>query len=307
VGPHLGGQPAFLSGRTHPMGILVEERGMAWNYPTGNEDIIYFVFTFYNVTASDPAAYTSIDPAIRSEIAAIGEDFQARNEARFGINIPAGGYAFDSMYAAFFSDQDVGDAGRNYGTAVLPFNMMTAYKADFLEPNWTFPPEIFGAPFVKSPGFIGMQFLKSPAGLSIWSNTLNSGTGYPDPVGVKQLYRYLSGARARRKATSLARSRARSAQSTSASPPRTSPTRGASSPRVRSRCSRAFGDNRRSLHSGRADRRRLAVRRRRLQAGDPGDGGRVVLVEWNPGAPDREGDGVPRPERRQCGRHHPAD
>jgi len=97
------------------------------------------------------------------------------------------------MYAAFFSDQDVGDAGRNYGTAVLPFNMMTAYKADFLEPNWTFPPEIFGAPFVKSPGFIGMKFLKSPAGLSIWSNTLNSGTGYPDPVGVKQLYRYLSG------------------------------------------------------------------------------------------------------------------
>src|SRR5438046_490631 len=97
------------------------------------------------------------------------------------------------MYAAFFSDQDVGDAGRNYGTAVLPFDMMVAYKADFLEPNWTFPSEIFGPPFVKSPGFIGMKFLKSPAGLSIWSNTLNSGTGYPDPVGVKQLFRYLSG------------------------------------------------------------------------------------------------------------------
>ncbi|MGH7754475.1 MAG: hypothetical protein ACREN5_16850, partial [Gemmatimonadales bacterium] len=42
------GNPAFLSGRTHPMGILVEERGMAWNFPTGNEDIVYFVFTFYN-------------------------------------------------------------------------------------------------------------------------------------------------------------------------------------------------------------------------------------------------------------------
>ena len=91
------GNPAFLSGRTHPMGILVEERGMAWNYPTGNEDIIYFVFTFYNVTASDPAVYNnpSIDPAIRSEIAAIGADFQARNEARFGINIPNGGSAPD--------------------------------------------------------------------------------------------------------------------------------------------------------------------------------------------------------------------
>src|SRR6266581_2598262 len=189
------GNPAFLSGRTHPMGILVEERGMAWNFPSGNEDIIYFVFTFYNVTASDPAVYNNptVDPAIQSEVAAIGADFQARNEARFGVNIPSGGYAIDSMYAAFFSDQDVGDAGRNYGTAILPFNMMTAYKADFLEPNWTFPADIFGPPFVKSPGFIGMKFLKSPKGLTIWSNTLNSGTGYPDPVGVKQMFRYLSG------------------------------------------------------------------------------------------------------------------
>ena len=189
------GNPAFLSGRTHPMGILVEERGMAWNFPSGNEDIIYFVFTFYNVTASDPAVYNNptVDPAIQSEIAAIGVDFQARNEARFGVNIPSGGYAITNMYAAFFSDQDVGDAGRNYGTAILPFNMMTAYKADFLEPNWTFPADIFGPPFVKSPGFIGMKFLKSPAGLTIWSNTLNSGTGYPDPVGVKQMFRYLSG------------------------------------------------------------------------------------------------------------------
>src|SRR6266487_2969133 len=33
------GNPAFLSGRTHPMGIMVEERGLAWNFPTGNEDI----------------------------------------------------------------------------------------------------------------------------------------------------------------------------------------------------------------------------------------------------------------------------
>src|SRR6185437_5976142 len=29
------GNPAFLSGRTHPMGVLVEERGLAWNFPTG--------------------------------------------------------------------------------------------------------------------------------------------------------------------------------------------------------------------------------------------------------------------------------
>jgi len=194
------GNPAFLSGRTHPMGILVEERGLAWNFPTGNEDIIYFIFTFYNVTASDPAKYSALDPAIRSEIAAIGADFQNRNEAKFNIAIPDGGYAIDSMYAAFFADMDVGDAGVNYSNVTLPFNMGFAYKADFLEPNWKFPTAIFGPPFVPSPGFIGVKYLRSPLdalgnplGLTVFSNTLNQGTGYPDPVGVKQLFRYLSG------------------------------------------------------------------------------------------------------------------
>src|SRR5712692_9054710 len=34
------GNPVFTgSARGHPMGILVEERGMGWRYPTGNEDI----------------------------------------------------------------------------------------------------------------------------------------------------------------------------------------------------------------------------------------------------------------------------
>src|SRR2546425_7885113 len=194
------GNPAFLSGRTHPMGVLVEERGLAWNFPSGNEDIVYFIFTFYNVTASDPAKYSGLDPAIRNEVAAIGADFQNRNEAKFNIQIPDGGYAIDSMYAAFFADMDVGDAGVNYSNVTLPFNMGFAYKADFLEPNWVFPANIFGPPFVPSPGFIGVKYLASPTdslgfplGLTVFSNTLNQGTGYPDPVGVKQLFRYLSG------------------------------------------------------------------------------------------------------------------
>jgi hypothetical protein len=194
------GNPAFLSGRTHPMGILVEERGMAWNFPTGNEDIVYFVYTFYNVTARNAAVYAGLDPAIAGEIAAIGANFQDRNEARFGLDIPDGGYTLENTYAAFFADMDVGDASHNYATAVLPFSMGITYKSDFLEPSWLFPAEIFGAPFVPSPGFIGVKYLKSPldnlgnpVGLTIFSNTLNAGTGYPDPVGVIQLFRYISG------------------------------------------------------------------------------------------------------------------
>jgi hypothetical protein len=193
------GNPAFLSGRTHPMGILVEERGLAWNYPTGNEDIIYFIFTFYNVTARNCAVYAGLDPAIQSEICAVGQNFQNRNEAVFNTPIPDDGYAIGSLYSAFSMDPDVGDAGHNYSTAILPFNMGVAYKSDFLEPAWSFPPEIFGPPFVSSPGFVGVKYLRSPkvggveVGLTMFSNTRNAATGFPDPVGVLQLYRYLSG------------------------------------------------------------------------------------------------------------------
>ena len=37
------GNPAFAPGREHPLGILVEQRGMGWNFPAGNEDILYFI------------------------------------------------------------------------------------------------------------------------------------------------------------------------------------------------------------------------------------------------------------------------
>jgi hypothetical protein len=200
------GNPNLLSGRTHPMGVLVEMRGLGWNFPSGNEDILYFVFDVYNVTATDPAAYGTLDPAIQSEIAAIGANFQAGVQATLGVNIPDGGYAFTSTYAAFFADMDVEDASHNYATAILPFNLGIAYKNDWLAALWgnpdaAFPASIFGPPFAKAPGFVGVKYLKSPndpntgeeLGLTMFSNTLNSASGFPDPVGVIQLWRYLSG------------------------------------------------------------------------------------------------------------------
>src|SRR5262249_9859570 len=62
------GNPTKLGGRSHPMGILVETRGMAWNYPTGNEDVIYFVYTFTNVTSSVAADYAN--PSIPNQTTA---------------------------------------------------------------------------------------------------------------------------------------------------------------------------------------------------------------------------------------------
>ncbi|HTR21147.1 MAG TPA: hypothetical protein VMH88_09865 [Gemmatimonadales bacterium] len=205
------GDPANLSGRKHPMGILVEERGMSWNFPTGNEDIIYWVYTFYNVTADGTAGVCdtlykrTIDKEHYDAVRQVGANFQSINEAKFGINIPACGYPITNMYAAFFMDADVGVlATLNYSTPVIPFAMGVAYKADFLEPTWYFPPDKFGSPFVPSPGFVGAKYLRSPVdsagnqiGLTIWGNTDNPTAAAPahygDPVGIWQLYRYLSG------------------------------------------------------------------------------------------------------------------
>ena len=192
--------PGLLSGRRHPMGIMVEQRGLAWNFPSGNEDIIYFIYKFYNITASDPSAYSSLDPAIRDEIAALGASWVEEVESLQGVDIPSQGYTIEQLYAAFAMDPDVGNASVNASTAVLPFSMGVAYKTDFDEPTWFYPPEINGPPFGPYPGFVGVKYLKSPVdpntgeevGLTLFSNTTNS-SQFPDPVGVSQLWRYLSG------------------------------------------------------------------------------------------------------------------
>jgi hypothetical protein len=194
------GNPVQLGGREHPMGIMVEQRSMAWNFPVGNEDIMYFVFTFYNVTARTPGAYSTLDPAIQGEVAAIGAQFQDQNETKFGIAIPDGGYTIRNLYAAFGMDADVAVFSQNYATAVLPFNLGTVYSGTFLpEVGWRFPNDIFGSPFFAGAGFVGVKYLKSPeaspgveVGLTMFSNTTNSAQ-FPDAVGDHLLYRRLSG------------------------------------------------------------------------------------------------------------------
>ena len=193
--------PNQLSGRAHPMGILVEQRSLAWNFPEGNQDIIFFAYEFTNITASDPAAYSGLDASIQSEVAAIAAEWVSRTEARLGIDLPSGGVQFDSVFAAFAMDPDVGiNFRQNASTAILPFNMGVAYNGSWDEPSWFYDPSIFRPPFGPFPGFIGVKYLKSPInpatgeeqGLSLFSNTTNS-SRFPDPVGVSQLWRYLSG------------------------------------------------------------------------------------------------------------------
>lgn len=181
------GDPSKIGGRQHPMGVLITSRSLAWNYPAGNESLIYFIFEVKNVT----------DDA----------EFQRINEAQFfaGNNsIPDAGITFNEVYAAFATDMDVGStATDNYSTAIMPFDIGISYQGGFNLPEFTYSPALFFPPFfTDAPGIVGVKYLKSPinpitqqqVGLTLFSATLRTGIGtLPDPGTDKQLWRYLSG------------------------------------------------------------------------------------------------------------------
>ena len=194
------GNPSLIAGRPHPLGVAVESRGLGWNYPTGNEDIVYFTFTFYNVTASDPAAYSAVRPAIRPLMQSLGTQFVSSNNAKFRVTLPAGGYAIDSLFSAFAADMDVSAAGSNYCSVNIPFALGFCYEHTFtFDPSTGEQydnPTIWGPPFFGGPGFVGVKYLRSPTGageIQLFSNTINAATGFRDPANVFQLFRYLSG------------------------------------------------------------------------------------------------------------------
>jgi len=194
------GNSTLIAGRPHPLGVAVESRGLGWNYPTGNEDIVYFTFSFYNVTASEPGAYSAVRPAIRPIMQQLGAEFVSSNSARFRVALPAAGYAIDSLFSAFAADMDVSNASSNYCSVNIPFALGFCYEHTF-----TFDPTsgesydnstIWGPPFFGGPGFVGVKYLRSPTGagkIQLFSNTINSATGFRDPANVFQLFRYLSG------------------------------------------------------------------------------------------------------------------
>ena len=179
------GSPTRITNRQHPMGIRVTQRSLAWNYPFGNESMLYFIYTFRNVTDTP--------------------EFQIPNELQFfggDDRIPAGGITLNEVYAAFSTDMDVSNAGENFSSAVLPFDLGLSYHGGFAAPEFIYPPDLFFPPFfTNAPGIVGIKYLRSPAdpvtgeevGLTLFSGTDNASTGFPDPLGDKQLWRYLSG------------------------------------------------------------------------------------------------------------------
>jgi hypothetical protein len=125
------GNPGLTAGRPHPLGIVVEQRGMGWNYPAGNEDVVYFIYTFYNITSLDPADYGSVRPGMREILLQQAASFQQRNEATFGVQLPDTGYTIENLFANFAADMDVANALVNFSSVNVPFALGYVYDHTF--------------------------------------------------------------------------------------------------------------------------------------------------------------------------------
>ncbi len=202
------GNPApvmFAPARPHPLGVLVEQRGLAWNAPAGNQDIVYFIYTIYNITSTHQADYAGVRPAMRDILLQKAQEFQTRNNAAFGITLPAQGYAIDDSYLAFAADMDIEPFDQDYASVNVPFALGYTYQHAFSQPDfWTFDPEIFSPPFFPGTGLAGVKYLSSPhdslgreVGLTLFGNFTNGGAAgggsFDDPLNTTQLHRYLSG------------------------------------------------------------------------------------------------------------------
>lgn len=181
------GDPSRNSNREHPAGFQVSQRSMAWNYPLGNESIIYYVFRIENVTG--------------------GVEFQSLNETEFfagADELPDAGWRIDSVYVGVFADFDVSSsAGTNFSTSVPSFDLALTYESSMGDSQLTYPEEYYRFPFFPtSPGFIGVSFLQTPPDdrgkrlgqrlFSVYHGTSSAGASFVAPTGVSQLWRYLS-------------------------------------------------------------------------------------------------------------------
>ena len=201
------GNPAFNLVRLHPLGILVDYRLLAWNYPAGAQDVVFLIATVYNVTSANCAAYAIHRAGIRDLLCAQGQKFVALNNAKFNISLPTAGYTIGTTdnpaYMAIAADNDVTSGGNgNYNGLILPFAMGYTYEGHFTAktPGAVFDPSIFGPPFAAGSGFVGYKYLKGPDGpgaIGLFTTFCNGncgGTaGHGDPGSTIINYRLLRG------------------------------------------------------------------------------------------------------------------
>jgi len=179
------GDPARLRDRPHPLGIRVTQRSLQWNYPSGNESVIYFLMDLENVSDE--------------------EDFRRLNEAEFFAGeeiLPEDGYSLTELYVNATADMDVTSNAGNFSTAILPLDLSISYHGGFDAPFFDYSPQLFYPPFfTRAPGIVGIKLLATPGrvagaepGVTMWTGYARSSVGaFPDPLGTEQLWRYMAG------------------------------------------------------------------------------------------------------------------
>jgi hypothetical protein len=190
------GDPALNAARPHPLGILAEHRVMGWNAPRGNEDILYVMVTFYNITSRNPTDYAQYRPGLREMLTEQGARFHQLNEQQFAIDLPDAGYTIDPFYASFAADPDVTtSAGINFASVNLPLAMSMAWHRDLPRATgWIFPADLYSAPFFAGAGFVGMKYLRTLDGgprIHLYSNHTGGGA-FPDPNSAVRAFKYMS-------------------------------------------------------------------------------------------------------------------
>ncbi len=196
------GNPKLNTARLHPLGVMVDYRLLAWNYPAGAQDIVFVVSTIYNITSANCSDYAAQRPAMAQIACAQGAKFQALNNAQFNIQLPVGGYTITNAFTAYAADNDVGTVTANYNGVILPFAMGYTYDGPFTSniTGWKFDPSIFGTPFFAGSGFVGYKYLKGPDGpgaIQLMSTFCNGaatcGAGHADPANMGADYRLMAG------------------------------------------------------------------------------------------------------------------
>jgi hypothetical protein len=81
------------------------------------------------ITSTEEEDYAAIRPSLRSILLEQAAEFQASNAARFGINLPAGGYTINDLFASFVADMDVANFASNYATVNVPFSLASPTRA----------------------------------------------------------------------------------------------------------------------------------------------------------------------------------
>jgi hypothetical protein len=107
------GNPALTAGRRHMMGMVVDQRTLAWNRPF-HQDMVYFIFRLINVTSRLPASYAGLaaagySAADQQQLAALDAQFQDSARGRDPtLQMPAAGFTFANLYTAYNQDPDIG-------------------------------------------------------------------------------------------------------------------------------------------------------------------------------------------------------